>query len=260
MADNQAVDDAVTEASHESEQDIVQALTPPADLRLQRSYGIYDYSTSRARASPNPTPTTNTDIAAAHRGLQEADACRSKTNQNTDDNDCSSGIPLMTRVAEFMERYDTWKAQRNFGIAPTPVGAIPKRPKVDDTHVQLLTSVGMSPLLQITCPVIKAGFVLEGWLFCEFTIDFDSAVTTISKQIFEKVAMVAANKPTIGMFGYTNITLARIHSLEDVAIFKILVGDNFEPVLGRNALQYFWPGSVESVTRRICKKCNKYIP
>ena len=160
-------------------------------------------------------------------------------------NDCSSGtsyssasrIALKARVADFIERYDTWKAQRN-----------------------QLTSVGMSPQITLTCPVIKAGYVLEGWLICDFTIDFDSAVTTISKEIFEKVAMVAANKPTIDMFGYTNITLARIHCLEDVAIFKILVGEDFEPVLGRNALQYFWPGSVESVTRRICKKCNKYIP
>ena len=156
MANNQAENDAVTEASHESEQDIVQALTdltPPADLRLQRSYGFYDYSTSSTTSSTsNPIPTTNTDIAAAHRGLQEADACRSKTNQNTDDNDCSSGsgIALKTRVAEFMERMDTWNARRNFGIAPTPVGAIPKRPKLGDPHVQSLTSVGSSPFQLFT--------------------------------------------------------------------------------------------------------------
>ena len=162
------------------------------------------------------------------------------------DNDCSSGtsyssasrIALKARVAQFTERYHTWKAQGS-------------RPKVYDTQVQSLTSVGMSPLLQITCPVIKAGFVLEGWLFCEFTIDFDSAVTTISKQIFNKVTMVAAHKPTIGMCGYTHMTLARINRLEDVAIFKILVVDNFEAVLGRNALQFFWPGTVESVRRII---------
>ena len=88
MANNQDKNYAITEAD----------LTPPADLRLHRSYGFYDYNTSSNTSSTsNPIPTTNTDIAAAHRGLQEADA-----------NDCSSGsgIALKIRVAEIIDRMD----------------------------------------------------------------------------------------------------------------------------------------------------------
>ena len=147
----------------------------------------------------------------------------------------ASRLAIKARVADFIERYDTWKAQRN-----------------------QLTGVGMSPQIIYTLPVIKAEYVLDGWLICEFTIDIDSQVTTISQEIFEKLCKVASNKPSIDMFGSTNITLARLHCLEDVAIFKIEVGEDLEPVIGRNALQYFWPCSVESVTRKICKDCNKY--
>ena len=190
-------------------------LTPPENLRLHTSFGFYGY---------------NTDIAA-HRGLQEGNDCSSGTSYSS-----ASRIALKARVAEFMERYDTWKAQRN-----------------------QLTGVGMSPQIIYTLPVIKAEYVLDGWLICEFTIDIDSEVTTISQEIFEKLCKVASNKPSIDMFGSTNITLARLHCLEDVAIFKIEVGEDLEPVIGRNALQYFWPCSVESVTRKICKDCNKYI-
>ena len=207
--------------------------------KVQRTF--YDYNTtdnaSTSSSIPSTfydisracTPTINTDIAA-HRTLQEADA-------------------LKARVAEFMERMANWKAERNFGIAPRPVDPIvPKKPKVDDPHVvQSLTAVGNSPFLQITCPVIKSAFVLERWLFCEFTINLDSAFTSLSKQIFDKVVMVATNKPTIGRFGYTTMKVARVHKPEDVALVTMLVVDNEEAlpaVLGRNAIKYFWPGAV----------------
>ena len=155
----------------------------------------------------------------------------------------------MTRVAEFMERMDTWKkdARRNFGIAPTPVGAIPKEPKLGDPHVHSLSSAGSSPFLQITLPVVKAGFVVEGWCFCEFTINTDAVVTSISKTIFDKVAMVATNRPTLDLHGSTKLTLARAHRPQDVAIFSIMVVENEEAVLGRNAIQYFWPDVLRNV-------------
>ena len=95
MASKQAENYAITEAD----------LTPPAHLRLYTSFGFYGY---------------NTDIAA-HRGLQEANDCSSGTSYSS-----ASRIALKARLAQFMERYDTWKAQRNFDIATRPVGAIPK--------------------------------------------------------------------------------------------------------------------------------------
>ena len=62
MADNQAVDDAVTEASHESEQDTDEYYTTEDEDNITDLVPITSRpSTSRARASPNPTPTTNND-------------------------------------------------------------------------------------------------------------------------------------------------------------------------------------------------------
>ena len=171
----------------------------------------------------------NISDIAAHRTLQEANA-------------------LKARVAVFMEKMANWKTERNVGIAPRPVDIIvlPKKAKADDPNVvQSLIAVGNSPFPQITRPVIKCAFVLERWLFCEFTINVESAFSSLSKQIFDKVVMVATNKPTIGRFGYTTMKVARVDKPEDIALVTMLVVDNEEAlpaVFGRNAIKYFWPG------------------
>ena len=110
-----------------------------------------------------------------------------------------------------------------------------------------MSPAGSSRVLQVTLPVVKAGFVVEVWCFCEFQINTDVADTSISNTIFEKATMFATIRPTLDSQGSTKLTLARANRPQDVAIFPIMVVEDADAVLGRNAIQYFWP----DVLRRV---------
>ena len=156
-------------------------------------------------------------------------------------------------------------------VLPIMDGTIPQGSCSDDLNRDSATSVVSPQVLRVTSvqtgpplPVIKASFIVEGRYICDFEIDTDASHTMISPTVFKKAQYVAKDKPTLGpeqtmkladgsfstsKCRLTHLTLARADKPKDSATFPVMVVEGPNIILGRSAIQYFWPNIYDNLSK-----------